>query len=225
MTQDQHTGIVTFLTQKCQLIETAFIEEMTDHFAVSVEARMSDSLSFEQALAQTIDDFGGRKNIQKMEWTYRKAFVKSMFRDWLSVVKSQFARHKRLRTLIVVSLVMFVSLYVGLMTDFIGNVLWTAVQWGSVVSILMLTLFLLQGVVPWFKKVGVVRSPRLFKTLLSYLLWAGTLLLYLGISSLEMPLLLKGLSYSTLWSTFAILYLGLLDYSMKIDPDLWSQTS
>ncbi|WP_345241642.1 hypothetical protein [Nibrella saemangeumensis] len=228
MTQTQHADIVTFLTQTCQLVETAFIEEMTDHFVVSVEARLADSLSFEQALALTIDDFGGRKNIQKMEWTYRKVFLKSLVRDWWALVESQFAKAKRLRTMMVVGLVTFVSLYFGLMTDFTGvierNVLWISVQWGGVIWVTMLTLFFLQRIAPRFKKVGVVRFPTLLRRLLSYLLWVGALLLYLGISTLEMPLLLKGFCYSGLWSAFAVLYLALLDYSMKTDPDSWYQT-
>ena len=39
----------------------------------SIEKQMGESLSFQQALEQTVKDFGGRKNIQRMEWTYRKA--------------------------------------------------------------------------------------------------------------------------------------------------------
>jgi hypothetical protein len=163
MTQSQHSVIVTFLTQKCQLIETAFIEEMTDHFVVSVKARMTDSLSFEEALEGTIDDFGGRNNIQKMEWTYRKVFLKSLLRDWWSLVKSQFSKPKRFRTLMVGGLITFISLYFGLMSDFVGvierHVLWISVQWGSVVPVIMLSLFFLQRVAPRFKKVGVVRFP------------------------------------------------------------------
>lgn len=228
MTQAQHSIIVTFLTQKCQLIETAFIEEMTDHFVVSVEARMTDSLSFEKALQRTVDDFGGRKNIQKMEWTYRKVFLKSLLRDWWALVKSQFCKPKRLRTLLVVGLVTFVSLYFGLKTNFVlvieRNVLWALVQWGGVVPVILLSWFFLQRVVPQLKKVGIVRSPSILRTLLSSLLLTLALLLYLGLRSTEMSMLLKGLSYSILWSTLAVFYLALLEYSMKTDPDLWYQT-
>lgn len=87
MTQAQHSRIVTFLTQQCQLIETAFIEEMTDHYVASVEARMSGNLSFNEALQGTVDDFSGPTNLQKMEWIYRKAFLKSLLRDWWTLVK------------------------------------------------------------------------------------------------------------------------------------------
>ncbi|GAB3273731.1 hypothetical protein GCM10027347_46300 [Larkinella harenae] len=228
MTQSQHSVIVSFLTQKCQLIETAFIEEMTDHFVASVEAQMTDSLSFEEALQRTIDDFGGRKNIRKMEWTYRKVFLKSLLRDWWALVKSQFATSNRLRTLVVVGLLTLASLYLGLRTDFVGvierNVLWSSVQFGSVLSVISLTLFLLQRVVPQFKKVGIIRTPPLLRTLLSYFLWAGSLLLFLGISSLEISMLIKNLSYSILWSTLAVLYLAFWDYSMKTNPESWYQT-
>lgn len=228
MTHSQHSGIVTFLTQKCQLIETAFIEEMTDHFVASVEARMTDSLSFEEALRQTIDDFGGRKKIQKMEWSYRKVFLKSLLRDWWALVKSQFSKTKRLRILTIVGLTTFLSFYFGLMADFEGvidrNILWASIQGGSVFSVILLTLFLLQRIIPQFKKVGIVRTPRLLRTLLSYLLCAGALLLCMSISSLEMPMLLKALSYSILWSTSAVLLLAYLEYSMKTDPGSWYQT-
>lgn len=229
MTQDQHSIVVTFLTQKCQLIETAFIEEMTDHFVVSVEAQMmTDSHSFEEALELTIDEFGGPNNIQKMEWTYRKVFLKSLLRDWWALVNSQFSKSKRLRMLLVVGLITFVSLYFGLMTDFVDvierHVLWALVKSGGVPPVILLSWFFLQRVVPQLKKVGIVRSPSILRTLLSSLLLTGTLLLYLGISSLEMSMLLKGFSYSILWSTLAVFYLALLEYSMKTDPDSWYQT-
>lgn len=228
MTQAQQALIATFLTQKCQLVENVFIDEMTDHFVASVEARMVDSLSFEEALQQTVDDFGGPKAIQKMEWTYRKVFVKSLLRDWWALVKSQFAKPKRVRTLLVVGLVTFASLSFGLMSNFVGvleeKLLWNSVQWVSGLWVMMLSWFLLQHVAPRFKKVGVVRLPTLLIRLLTYLLWAGALLLYGGISSQEMSLLVKGLSYSALWSTLAIFYLGLLDFSMQTDPKSGYQT-
>jgi hypothetical protein len=228
MNQAQHALIVTFLTQQCELVETAFIDEMTDHFVASVEARMANLLSFEEALQQTIDDFGGSNNIQKMEWTYRKVFLKSLFRDWWALVKSQFATPKRVRTLLVVGLVTFASLYFGLMTDFMGvleeKMLWSSIQSLSVVWLITLTWFLLQRVAPRFKKVWVVRFSSLLIRLLTYVLWGSALVICLGLSSLEMSLLVKGISYITLWSTLAILYLGLLDFSMQTDPKSWYQT-
>ncbi|GAB4028022.1 hypothetical protein [Spirosoma gilvum] len=228
MTQAQQARITTFLTQKCQLIETVFIQEMTDHFVVSVEARIADSLSFEEALQHTINDFGGPTHIQKMEWTYRKVFLRSLFRDWWALVKSQFATPKRVRTLLVVSLVTFANLYVGFMADFLGasgeNILWNSAQWVSGLWVMMLSWFLLQRVAPRLKKVGVVRFPTLLIRLFTYFLWVGTLFLYSGISSLEMSLLVKGLIYSALWSTAATLYLGLLDFSMQTSPDSSYQT-
>lgn len=227
MTQAQHSDIVTLLTQKCQLIETGFIEEMTDHFVISIETRMAESLSFQQALELTVKDFGGRKNLQKMEWTYRKVFLKNQLRDWWTLVKSQFCKTKLIRSMIIVGLVIAVSLFFS-MTDLIGvnerQISWFTLQSGSIIPIVMLTWFLLQRVVPAFKKVVVIRSPRLFRTMLSYLLLASTLLLCLAISTLEMPMLLKCLSYSALWSTLAILYLAFLDYSIKTAPELWDQT-
>lgn len=228
MTQAQHSAIVTLLTQKCQLIETAFIEEMTDHFVISIETRMAESLSFQQALELSVMDFGGRKNIQKMEWAYRKVFLKNQLRDWWALVKSQFSKSKLIRSTIIVGLVTLVSLYFCL-TDLIGigerKILWTALlQGGSIVPIVKLTLFLLQRIIPPFGKVGLIRFPSLFRTMLFYLLGASALLLFMSISTLEMPILFKGLSYSALWSTLAILYLAFLDYSMKTAPELWYQT-
>lgn len=228
MTQNQHSLIVTFLTQKCELVETVFIDEMTDHFVTSVEAGMADSLSFEEALQHTIDDFGGPKNIQKMEWTYRKMFLKSLFRDWWALVKSQFATPKRVQTLLAVGMVTLVSMYFSLMTDFMGvveeKILWNSVQWVGGIWVIMLSWFLLQRAIPRFKKVGVIRFPTLLIRLLTYLLWVGALLLCLGISSLDMSLLAKGISYSTLWSTLAILYLGLMDFSMQTESNASYQT-
>lgn len=185
---------------------------------------MADSLSFEEALQQTIDDFGGPSNIQKMEWTYREVFLKSLFRDWWALVKSQFATPKRVRTLLAVGMVTFASLYFGLTANYIEQILWSSIQWVSGIWIIMLTWFLLQRVTPRFKKVGVIRFPTLLIRLLTYLLWGGASLLYLGISSLEVSLLVEGLSYSTLWSTLAILYLGLLDFSMQTAPNSSYQT-
>ncbi|GAB3687574.1 hypothetical protein GCM10027592_01270 [Spirosoma flavus] len=228
MTQDQHAHITTFLTQQCELIETVFIDEMRDHFVTSVEARMADSLSFEEALHHTIDDFGGPATIQNMEWTYRKVYLKSLLRDWWALVKSQFASHKRVRTLLVVGFVTFASLYFGLMSDFMGvfgdKMLWNSIQWVAIVWAIMLSWFLLQRVAPWFKKVGVVRFPALLIRLLTYVLWVGTVLLYVSIGSLEISLLVKGLSYCALWSASALFYLGLVDFSKQTDPNSWYQT-
>ncbi|GAB3958403.1 hypothetical protein GCM10028805_52670 [Spirosoma harenae] len=228
MTQAQQTLITNFLTQQCELVETTFIQEMTDHFVVSVEARMTDSLSFEEALQQTIDDFGGPTTIQKMEWTYRKVYLRSLLRNWWTLVKSQFAIHKRIRTLLVVGFVTVTSLYFGLMRDFMGvlgeTMLWNSVQWVSIIWVLMLSCFLLQRVAPRFKKVGVVRFPALLIRLLTYLLWAGTVLLYVGFSNMELSLLVKGVSYFALWSTSALFYLGLVDFSKQTDPDSWYST-
>ena len=227
MTQAQHSHIVTLLTQKFQLIETGFIEEMTDHFVISIETRMAESLSFQQAFELTVMDFGGRKNIQKMEWTYRKVFLKNLLRDWWALVKSQFSKPKLIRSIIIVGLVIAISLYFSL-TDLIGEkerqISWFTLESSSIIPIVMLTWFLLQRVVPPIKKVGVIRAPGLFRTMLSYLLGASTLLICLSISTLEMPMLLKCLSYSALWSMFAILYLAFLDYSMKTAPELWYQS-
>jgi hypothetical protein len=223
MTQAQHSQISTFLTQTCGLIETAFIQEMTDHFVASIEERMADSFSFEKALELTLDDFGGPKNLQKLEWAYRKVFLKSQIRDWWVLVKRQFAKPKRVRTLAVVGLVTLVSLNFGWVSDFMGitdgNALWVTVKVWSFILGIMLILFMLQCFFPFFKKVGVVRFPGLFRPLLSFLLWATAWLLYSGIHALEMPILLKGLAYSTLWSTLAVLFLGCLDYVQKTDPD------
>ncbi|WP_128547354.1 hypothetical protein [Larkinella soli] len=228
MTQDQHAAVVSFLTLKCHLIETAFIEEMTDHLLVSVEARMADSLSFDEALAQTVQDFGGPIALQKLEWTYRLGFLKSGLRDWWGLVKSRFSGPKRLRTLVVVGFITLAGLFSGLITDFIGgiqrSVVWTSFQLGGVIAVGMLTWFLLQGIFPIVRKVGVVRFPRLFRTWLSFLPWSGALLGYLGLSSLEIPHILQGPGYSVLWSTFAVFYLACLDYAQQTDPDSWYQT-
>lgn len=227
MTQAQHSDIVTLLTQKFQLIETAFIEEMTDHFVTSIENQMSDTLSFQQALEQTVKDFGGEKNIQRMEWAYRKVFLKNQFRDWWGIVKGQFSKSKLIRSVIIVGFVLIVCLYFGL-TDLIGvgerQIILFALQGGSIIPIVRLIWFLLQRVIPPFKKVAVIRSPSLFSTMLLYLLGASVLLLILGVSTLDMPMLFKGLIYSALWSTLAILYLAFLDYSMKTAPDQWYPT-
>jgi hypothetical protein len=118
MTQAQHSDIITSLTQKCQLIETAFIEEMADHFVVSIETRMTKSLSFQQALELTVKDFGGPGNIQKLEWSYRKVFLKNQVRDWWVLIKVQFSRAKLLRSMITVGSVILIGLYFGL-TDVI----------------------------------------------------------------------------------------------------------
>lgn len=228
MTQAQQARITTFLTQQCDLIETVFIDEMRDHFVASVAARMADSLSFEEALQHTIDDFGGPTNIQKMEWTYRKVYSKRLLRDWWTLVKSQFAAHKRVRTILVVGFITFASLYFGLNSDFMGvlgeTMLWNSVQWTSSIWALMLSWFLLQGVAPRMKKVGVVRFPALLIRLLTYLLWAGSVLLYISLGGLELSWLVKGLGYTALWSASALFYLSLVDFSKQTDPNSWYQT-
>lgn len=227
MTQAQHSAIVTLLTQKCQLIETAFIEEMTDHFVISIENRMSDSLSFQEALQQTVIDFGGRKNIQKMEWAYRKVFMKNQICDWWWLVKSQFSKSKITRSIITVGFVLVISVYFGL-ADFIGmgvrQALWFAFQGGSIVPVGALTWFLLQRAVPSFKKIGIIRVSSLFRTMLSYLLVLLGLAVFFIISTLQIQNYFKVLCYSTLLSALAVMYLAFLDYSKKTRSGLLNQT-
>lgn len=129
--------------------------------------------------------------------------------------------------MIIVGLVILVSLYLNL-TNLFGlnerQITWFTLQSSSMIPIVTITWFLLQRVVPSIKKVGLIRFPRFFRGMLSYLLVASTLLLSMGIGTMEMSMFLKGLSYSALWSTFAILYLGFLDFSMETAPELWHQT-
>ncbi|MDO1451890.1 hypothetical protein Q0590_36815 [Rhodocytophaga aerolata] len=223
MTQTQHIAIAKFLTEHCHLIETPFIEEMSDHFADSVEEKMACRLSFKKALELTLEEFGGAKNLQKMEWTYRKQFFKREMRTWWKLVKRQFAMAKLLRTLLVVGFITVASLNYRLVSDFLGTSNWKAVSftpklWSLVLGV-MLTLFLLQPFFPSFKKIGVVQSPTLFKTLLCFLHWATLWLLYVSIDAIKMPMHWQGFAYATMWSIFAVLFLGYLDYVQKTNPD------
>ncbi|WP_159476313.1 hypothetical protein [Dyadobacter sp. 3J3] len=72
ITQAQYFRIEEFFTEKCRLVETEFIEEMTDHFIDSIETKLSESISFDAAMDSTIEDFGGLAAIRKMEWQFRK---------------------------------------------------------------------------------------------------------------------------------------------------------
>lgn len=74
MTQAQHSAIVALLTTKYQLIETMFIEEMTDHFVSSIEKQMAESLSFQQALEQTVNDFGAERTFKGWNGPTKKHF-------------------------------------------------------------------------------------------------------------------------------------------------------
>ena len=222
MTQEQNSQIVSFLTQNCQLTETAFVEEMTDHFVTSMEAQITDSFSFHQAFKQVIEDFGGKANIQKMERAYRIVFFRNQFRIWWGLVKGQFHKPKLIRLLAVVSLVVAACLYFT-MSSFIGlgeqQVFWFAFQGSSVVPMVTLSLFALQRFFPASRRIVIVRSSRLFRTMLSYFLVVSALMVVFIFSTVQISLLVRAVCVSVLLSTLSVMYLAFLDYSMKTVPD------
>ena len=98
ITQGQYFEIEEFFTDKCRLVEAEFIQEMIDHFIDGIEMRMTETVSFEAALGQTIDEFGGVRSIRKMEWGFQKSLTRKLAREWWMAVREYAHRPKLYRS-------------------------------------------------------------------------------------------------------------------------------
>lgn len=227
ITQSQYFEIEEFFTEKCRLVETDFIKEMTDHFIDAIESKLTDSIPFDAAMELTIKDFGGLGVIQKMEWQFRNGFVKKQIRVLWSLAKSQFAGMKLSRTAIVsVSITLF-CLYLGFFTknltdgyDFAGGLLTGT----SVVPILTLPIFLLQRYVKWLRIFGVVKSQMVVRVYVTYAVFIITILSSLAINESGFSVLASALLNAFIWSALAISYISLIEYSRQYEGNYWYST-
>lgn len=227
ITPAQYFEIEDFFAKTCRLVETEFIEEMTDHFMDAIEAKMAESISFHQALDSTIEDFGGLGVIQKMEWQYRKGFIQKQFGILLTIWKSQFSRQKVRRSALIVGSLTALCMYLCFFTknnpdqfDFSNGFLIGA----SVLSIATLPVFFLQRHIRWLGIFGPVRSQMIVRVCSTFSLITALFLLTRALSGSGFPTWIVAILYSTLWSAFALCFISVLEYSKKYEAGYWYQT-
>jgi hypothetical protein len=63
------------LRQDNRLVNEELIAELTDHYVVGIAERMAQGLSFNAALRDMHDNFGGRKGLQTMERQYNRVTI------------------------------------------------------------------------------------------------------------------------------------------------------
>ncbi|GLU55526.1 hypothetical protein [Dyadobacter frigoris] len=227
ITQAQYFEIEEFFTEKCRLVETEFIEEMTDHFIDAIETKLTESTPFDAAMDSTIEDFGGLGAIQKMEWQYRKGFVKKQLQVLWALEKSQFSRQKMLRSgLIAVSLTAL-SFYISIFAknspdnfNFSNGFLIGS----AALPIVTLPVFLLQRYVKWQHLFGVVKSQMVVRVYATFLLFLISILLFKIISGSEFSMLIKTFSYSILSTAFTLSFISIFEYSKTFEADYWYRT-
>lgn len=112
ITQGQYFEIEDFFIKKCKLVETEFIDEMMDHFIDGIEAKINDDTSFESALMQTSDDFGGVPLLRKMEWNFQKSAFQKQIKAWINTVRSYFSTPKLYRSVMIFALVFVIAFWI-----------------------------------------------------------------------------------------------------------------
>ena len=86
LTPDQLTAIDYHLRETNSLTNEALILELTDHYTNALNERMASGVTFETALTDVQQAFGGRKGLQKMERQYNKLTYKKydvLFMDYV----------------------------------------------------------------------------------------------------------------------------------------------
>ena len=71
LTPDQLTAIDRHLRKENWLLNEALITELTDHYIDSISERMSQGITFDTAIREIHQNFGGRKGLLQMEEDYQ----------------------------------------------------------------------------------------------------------------------------------------------------------
>lgn len=228
ITQGQYFEIEEFFTEKCRLVETEFIEEMVDHFTDEIEDKMTDGVSFNNALDITVEDFGGLKSIRKMQWEFQKALMKKQIREWWLLCNEYLQRPKLYKAVVISIVVTALTFYVCLFTSGKGmnreNFLSGFITGSIIVPIISVIAYFIQLHFGWLRSLGLLKAQNMASAGIRFLLSIVSLLIFIGITELVTILILKVLLLSILWSVLAVLYLVTLVYSEKINVDSWYET-
>ncbi|MVM38856.1 hypothetical protein GO730_17075 [Spirosoma sp. HMF3257] len=85
-TLDYHLRETNLLTNE------ELILELTDHYTTALIERMEQGMTFETALADTQQAFGGRKGLQKMERQYNRVTFRHYDERWKQALLTQFEK-------------------------------------------------------------------------------------------------------------------------------------
>ncbi|GAB3764499.1 hypothetical protein [Spirosoma pomorum] len=91
MTPDDHplNPIDRHLRHDNRLVNEDLIAELTDHYVVGIAERMVQGLSFDAALRDMYDNFGGRKGLRSMERQYNRVTTSQYNQIWRECVYQQ----------------------------------------------------------------------------------------------------------------------------------------
>ena len=226
ITQGQYFEIEEFFTEKCRLVETEFIEEMVDHFTDGIEHKITDGVSFNSALEQTVEEFGGIKAIRKMQWEFQKAFVKKQIREWWALSKEYLKKPKIYRTISISLTVTLLTFYVCLFTSGHSDpkhFLSGFISGALIAPIVFVLAYFAQFYLGWFKSFGLVKAQHFVNAGISISLSTTSIVLFVVIDELHLVMMVKALLLSVLWSVILMLYLATIDYSRKTGADSWYQ--
>lgn len=94
LTPAQQSTLDYHLRETNLLTNEELILELTDHYTAALLDRMAQGMTFEIALTDTQEAFGGRKGLQKMERQYNRVTFRHYDERWLQTLRTQF--HKPL---------------------------------------------------------------------------------------------------------------------------------
>lgn len=92
LTPAQLATIDYHLRETNLLTNEELILELADHYTTAILERMEQGMTFETALNETQQAFGGRKGLQKMERQYNRVTFRHYDEQWRQALISQFQK-------------------------------------------------------------------------------------------------------------------------------------
>lgn len=124
LTSAQQSTLDYHLRETNLLTNEELILELTDHYTTALLDRMAQDMSFETALTDTQQAFGGRKGLQKMERQYNRVTFRHYDERWRQVVSTQFQKPLLWRQTLPVYTVLFFCSLLILIQNPITNPKW-----------------------------------------------------------------------------------------------------
>ena len=100
LTPNQLTAIDQHLRETNLLTNEELILELTDHYRTALNEHMQYGMTFETALTDVEQAFGGRKGLQKLERQYNKMTFRKYDQHWRQSLMAQFQKPMYWQTLL-----------------------------------------------------------------------------------------------------------------------------
>lgn len=225
ITQGQYFEIQQFFIEKCRLVEEKFFQEMMDHFVDGIESQMAEGISFEKAMNQVVDNFGGVSSIRKMEWSFQKSFMKKQVKELWMIVGEYSSRPKLYRSIVIFIVVTILIIWIepgkanlsgSIIRQLLPSLLFPLIATGMTMGI--------QRYLGWFRSSALVGAQDIVNVLFRSIVITVSVLLFLLITKSFNSLITREILCSLLGSMSTILILATLDYSHKRKERKWYQT-